>query len=245
MTNFIIWALILLSCAPVWAQSYPNPHAPTEPGDMKPLFDGLSLDGWDGDSRLWSVRNGVIRGETTPEKATEQNTFLISKEEVGDFELRLSFRIEKGNSGIQYRSRRLPDIGTNRWSVGGYQAEVENTNGIAGFLYHERGREYLCRVGDIVTVREDGKTFVVGALGDRNIIGATYKKGDWNEYIIIARGNHLQHYLNNIQTVDLVDNDPKGRMLHGLIALQIHAGRPMWVEFKDIRLKKYNVSQPE
>jgi len=74
-------------------------------------------------------------------------------------------------------------------------------------------------------------------LGDRAAIGATYKKSDWNDYVIIARGNHLVHYLNGVQTVDVVDNDPQGRLMNGLLALQIHAGPPMVVEFKNVRLK--------
>ena len=94
-------------------------------------------------------------------------------------------------------------------------------------------------VGEKVEVGENGKPKVVGSLGDPKAIGATYKKGDWNEYVIIARGNHIQHFLNGVQTVDLTDNDPNKRLMEGILALQIHSGPPMWVEFKDIRVKQY------
>ncbi|MBL7154833.1 MAG: DUF1080 domain-containing protein, partial [Phycisphaerae bacterium] len=100
------------------------------------LFNGKDLSGWDGDSRLWSVKDGVIHGETTPEEPARGNTFLIWRDgKPKDFELRLRFRIENGNSGVQYRSKEV-----DKWVVSGYQAEVENNPGKVGFLYHERGR---------------------------------------------------------------------------------------------------------
>lgn len=218
----------------------PQPSAPPEPSDMQPLFNGKDLTGWEGDTRLWSFKDGVVRGETTKENVAHSNTFLVWKAgKLDDFELRLSFRIDHGNSGVQYRSQLLeaqPNA-VNKWVVSGYQAEVENTPGKAGFLYHERGRGYLCNVGDKVTMGEDGKPQVTGKLGDKGAIGETYKKSDWNDYVIIAKGNHIQHYLNGWQTVDIVDNDPKNSALRGLLALQIHAGPPMTVEFKNVRLK--------
>ena len=239
--------LIIVMALAVWAgaqetpSTRPVPTAPPEPEGMVPIFNGKDLDGWEGHARLWTVKDGVIRGETTPENPAKGNPFLIWKGgTVADFELRLSFRIEKGNSGIQYRSKQVPGNNPdNQWVVSGYQAEVENTPGKVGFLYHEKGRAYLCNVGDKVVIDEAGTKQTVGKLGDKAAIGATYKKSDWNDYIIIAKGNHIQHYLNGIQTIDLVDNDPKGRAMEGIVALQIHAGPPMWVEFRDIRLKQY------
>ncbi|MGC4006149.1 MAG: DUF1080 domain-containing protein [Pirellulales bacterium] len=180
-------------------------------------------------------------GRTTPENQTKGNTFLIWKDgELGDFELRLSFKIEAGNSGVQYRSKLQPakDGDENKWVVAGYQAEVENTPGKVGFLYHERGRGFLCNVGERVEMGADGKPKVVGKLGEKDELAKTYKKGDWNDYVIIAEGNHLRHYLNGYQTVDLTDNDPKGSAAKGILALQIHAGPPMTVEFKNVRLKQ-------
>jgi hypothetical protein len=223
--------------------------APAEPADMKPLFNGKDLTGWDGDPRLWSVKDGVVRGETTKENAAKGNTFLIWKGgTVGDFELRCTFRIDHGNSGIQYRSKQVDSKNPeNKWVVGGYQAEVENTPGKIGFLYHERGPgrgypdkgNYLCRVGDKTTVGEDGKSKSTGTLGDNTELGRLYKKSEWNDYIIIAKGNHIQHFINGYQMIDVTDNDPKNRMMEGILALQLHAGAPMLVEFKDVRLKQY------
>ncbi len=226
------------------------PNAPAEPTDMVRLFKGDTLDGWDGDTRLWRVENGVVIGQTTPEKQTNKNTFLIWKGgELKDFELRASFRIAGGNSGIQYRSKpRDTGVPENKWGVAGYQAEVENLAGKAGFLYHEGGPgkargydgnpNYLCKVGDKVEVDATGRSKVVGSLGDPAAIAAAYKPGDWNEYIIIAKGNHIRHYINGVQTVDLTDNDEANRLTSGVLALQIHQGPPMKVEFKDVRLKQ-------
>ena len=127
-------------------------RAEEEPG-FKSLFNGKDLEGWDGDPKHWSVVDGVIRGDSTVNKAGG-NTFLIRRDEtLKNFELKLKFRILTGNnSGVQYRSK---DLG--KWVVSGYQAEVENNPGKVGFLYHERGRGWLVDVGDFVVIDEEGK----------------------------------------------------------------------------------------
>lgn len=238
--------LVCLLASMALAADAPKPTAPPEPDGMVQLFKGNDLTGWDGDARLWSFKDGIVRGETTKENPTKGNTFLVWKGgTLGDFDLRLSFRIKGGNSGIQYRSKLLPakEGDANRWVVSGYQAEVEDTPGKVGFLYHEKGRGYLCNVGEKVVIGEDGKPKVVGSLGDKAEIGKTYKKSDWNDYVIIARGNHIRHFLNGIQTVDVIDEDPKNSAASGILALQIHAGPPMVVEFKDVRLKQLDAKE--
>jgi hypothetical protein len=265
-----------------------KPNAPAEPAGMTPLFNGKDLDGWEGNPQLWRFENGEVIGQTTVEKQTKGNTFLIWKGgELKDFELRGSFKITGGNSGIQYRSKRIeakpaapakpkaanakpgdaaqpaaakPDAAAapkvepleNIWVVGGYQAEIAGLAGKDGFIYHERGpgrgyadqKNYLCRVGDKVVIDETGKANAVGQLsGGKNAIAATYKTGDWNDYIIIAKGNHIEQYLNGVQAVDLTDNDEKNRMMSGILALQIHAGNPMQVEFKNLRLKQLEATE--
>ncbi len=214
-----------------------------EPDGMVSLFNGRDLTGWDGDPRLWSVKGGVLRGETTAQVKAPGNTFLIwTNGEVADFDLRLSFRMNtSNNSGIQYRSRHLPfkPTATNKWVVGGYQAEVRNEPGLAGFIYDERGkRGRMCLVGEKVTWTAAGKQ-VRGTVGDKAAIAATFKTDDWNDYVIIAQGNHIRHYINGVQTIDFTDEDEASRRLSGIIALQLHAGAPMWVEFRNIHLKKF------
>lgn len=203
--------------------------------DFQPIFNGSDLSGWEGDSRFWTVKGGVIRGETTLQALPTGNTFLIWRGgTLRDFELKVKFRIQNGNSGVQYRSR---DLG--KWVVAGYQAEIENKQGKVGFLYHEKGRKYLANVGEVVEVRADGKPKVVGELAPKQslIDKGYYREKDWNEYRIVARGTQLEHWLNGHKTIELTDNDPAGRSLEGILALQIHSGPPMLVEFKDIQLK--------
>ena len=209
------------------------------------IFNGKDLTGWDGDPRLWSVKDGVIRGQTTVENPAHGNTFLIWRDgRLKDFELKIKFRIQSGNSGIQYRSKEI-----DKWVVSGYQAEVENNPGKVGFLYHEAGRGWLVNVGDLMVIDAKGEKEVVGNVSDVNelIKAGYYKDKDWNEYHIIAQGNHLKHYLNGYKTMELIDNDRvtnpddpqdrNGAAREGILALQIHAGPPMIVEFKDISVK--------
>jgi hypothetical protein len=216
------------------------------PEEWVSLFNGRDLAGWDGDLRLWSVKDGAIRGETTPENPAKGNTFLVYRGgTLDDFELKIQFRIHNGNSGIQYRSKEF-----DKWRIGGYQAEVVNDPASAGFLYHEAGRGSLVNVGDFVVIDEEGSKKVVGNVNDKQelIKAGYYKDKDWNEYRIVCRGNHLIQYLNGYKTIELLDNDRvvnpndpkdlKGAARTGLLALQIHAGPPMVVEFKDIRLKR-------
>jgi putative membrane-bound dehydrogenase-like protein len=203
---------------------------------FEPIFDGKSLEGWDGNPDFWSVEEGAITGTTTKEKPTPGNTFIIwRKGELEDFELRLQFKIVGGNSGVQYRSKEIPN---NKWVIGGYQADFDGDNGWTGTLYEERGRGILAKRGQKVTVGENGKPEVTGETSPEKDIVAAVKKGDWNDYTIVARGNHLVQTVNGKVTVDLTDNDEKNRAAKGLLALQLHAGPPMKVQFKNIRLKK-------
>jgi hypothetical protein len=210
------------------------------------LFNGRDLTGWDGDLRLWSVKDGVIHGETTQENPAKNNTFLVYRGgSFDDFELKIRFRILGGNSGIQYRSKEF-----DKWRIGGYQAEVINDPASAGFLYHEGGRGSLVNVGDLVVVDQEGKKRIAGHVNDRQELIKTgyYKARDWNEYHIVCRGNHIVQYLNDYKTIELIDNDrlvdadnPKdlrGATRTGLLALQLHVGPPMVVEFKDIRVQR-------
>ncbi len=207
---------------------------------FKKLFNGKSLKGWTGNPDLWSVKDGLLTGETTEANPLKANTFLIwTNGTVGDFELRLSYKIMpakgKGNSGIQYRSTILD---TNNWVVGGYQADFEAGTKYSGILYEEKmTRGIMALRGEKVTWTKDCKKEVTGSLGDSEQIQAGIKDGDWNEYVIIAKGNHLQHFINGKKTVDVTDECESKRATNGVIALQVHVGPPMTVQFKDIRLK--------
>jgi hypothetical protein len=210
------------------------------------LFNGKDLSGWEGDPRLWSVKDGVIRGETTPENPTKGNTFLVYRDgKFGDFELSLRFRLFSGNSGVQYRSKEF-----DKWRIAGYQADILEDLNLVGFLYHEGGRGFLATLGDLTVVDAQGQKKVIGNVNDKKALAEAgfYKAKDWNEFLVVCQGNHIAHYLNGFQTIELIDNDrltdpenpkdQKGSSRTGLLALQLHAGPPMAVEFKDIRIRR-------
>ena len=219
-------------------------QAPAETEGMRRIFNGKDLSGWDGDSRLWSVKDGVIHGETTDENRANGNTFLIWKDgKTSDFELRLSFRVSsENNSGIQYRSTHITDGKVrNKWVVRGYQHEIRNSNklpSVAGFIYEEGGkRGRMCLVGQQAVWGADGKQQIVGTLITEKEFASLFKVDAWNDVVIIAKGHNIRHYLNGRLILDCTDNHPQAARLDGVLALQLHAGVPMWCEFKDIRIK--------
>lgn len=217
--------------------------APPESAGMRSLFNGQDITNWDGDPRLWSVKEGVIHGETTAQNPAQGNTFLISKGgPVKDFELRLSFRSSStNNSGIQYRSKHITEGKVrNQWVVRGYQHEIRNEvklPNVSGFIYDEGGkRGRICLVGEKATW-EDGKKNVSGMLIDQAGFEKLFKLDDWNDVVIVAQGNNIRHYMNGTLILDFTDNDPQLALKEGILAVQLHAGKPMWVEFKNLRIK--------
>jgi len=175
---------------------------------FRPLFNGKNLDGWDGDPRLWSVRDGMIVGSTENAKLTH-NEFLVSKQSFGNFVLRVECRLRNHNSGIQFRSEALPE-----WVVRGYQADMAQDN-YWGCIYEEKGTR-----GILVNGWEKAKPVVHLA--------------DWNDYEISCDGDHIQLRLNGVQTADLHDS----AKLSGILALQLHAGPPMEAYFRNIRVRE-------
>ncbi len=227
--------------------------APKESMDLKSIFDGKSLEGWDGDSRLWSVKDGVIHGETTADVKANGNTFLIWKGgRTKNFELRLSFRCNAtNNSGIQYRSKHITEGNVrNEWVVRGYQHEIRNQNilpSVSGFIYDEGGltggRGRTCLVGEkaewVAEGGAKGSKKVTETLIDAEGYKKLFKLDDWNDVIIIAEGTHIRHYTNGQLILDFQDH-PDNALLDGILALQLHAGKPMWAEFRNIRIRDLN-----
>jgi 3-keto-disaccharide hydrolase len=215
--------------------------APAESGQMTSLFNGKDLAGWDGDPRLWSVKDGVIHGETTAEVPAKGNTFLIWQDgTLKDFELRLSFRCTAtNNSGIQYRSKHITEGKLrNKWIVRGYQHEIRNEDkfpNVSGFIYDEGGKR-----GRVILVGEkgywDGGKKITGSLINAEEFQNLMNVDNWNDVVIIAHGSHIRHYLNGRQILDFTDA-PELTLKQGVLALQLHAGRPMWTEFRNIRMK--------
>jgi hypothetical protein len=233
---------VLFSTGAAMAQS--PVLAPEEPAGMQPIFNGVDLTDWSGDPRLWSVRDGVIHGETTEEHVAKGNTFLIWQGgRTKDFELRLSFRCNAtNNSGIQYRSKHITEGNpSNPWVVRGYQHELRNEldqPNVSGFIYDEGGkRGRICLVGEKANWNTTGKEVQEKLISDEEF-KKLFRLDDWNDVIIIAKGNHIQHYMNGRLILDFTDANPELALLDGVLALQLHAGKPMWAEFKNIRIKQ-------
>ncbi len=183
---------------------------------FKPIFDGKTLEGWDGNPKFWSVEDGTITGRTTKENPTKGNTFLIWRQApVDDFVIRLSYKIVGGNSGIQYRSREVEP-----WVVSGYQGDIDSTDTYSGILYEERARGILATRGQKVTIGADGKK-ETEQVGDAKELQSHIKKEDWNEYEITAQGNHLTHKINGHVTAEVIDDQMDKRAASGILALTI------------------------
>ncbi|QQS47431.1 MAG: DUF1080 domain-containing protein [Acidobacteriota bacterium] len=203
---------------------------------FEPIFDGQSLKGWDGDPDFWRAENGTIIGESTAEKPLKMNTFLIWRGgKPADFELKLEYRMNSTNSGVQYRSVELPDAG--KWVLKGYQADIDFANQYTGQLYEERGRGFLAMRGQMTRL-QTGRKQVIAELRTGDDLKSLINKDGWNQVHIIARGNVLTHIFNGHLMAQAVDDDASGRAASGLIGFQMHTGPPMKLEIRNVLLKK-------
>lgn len=199
---------------------------------FRPLFNGKDLSGWEGNPELWTVKDGCIMGATTGPEQLAYNQFLVwSGGSVKNFELRAKVRVEGNNSGIQYRSKELKDVGP--WSVGGYQADIHPSAPYNAMLYEERGRGIVSQNGQSVIVDEQGQKWVTATREPVKVDVA-----QWNEYTVIAMGNRLTHKLNGQVTMELIDHEVAKRSFDGVVAFQVHRGPAMKVAIKDILLKE-------
>jgi hypothetical protein len=204
--------------------------------EAKELFNGKDLTGWEGDARVWSVENGAIVGHTK-DVPLKNNTFLVWTDgKVDNFKLTLEFKLEGGNSGIQYRSK---VIDPKRHIVGGYQADMDGDNQYTGILYEERGRGILAKRGERLTIDRDGTKETV-QFGNAAELAKVIHKDDWNTYVVEANGTTLKHTINDKLMSETIDRDAEHRATSGILALQVHANlpAPMTVSFRKIRLEE-------
>ncbi|MGD9855654.1 MAG: DUF1080 domain-containing protein [Planctomycetaceae bacterium] len=229
--------LLTIAAAGLWLSSFALRTQAEESGEWTSLFNGQNLSGWNCDESYWSVEDGAITGKTTPDHLLKgYNTFcVLADREPANFQLRLKFRIVGGNSGIQYRSQVLD---REKWIVGGYQADIDSSPTYSGINYHERGRGILADRGQLVEIAADGSKQTTQFADKEYLQELAVKPEQWNDYLIVARGNHLQHFINGVLTCEVIDHQSDKAATSGVIALQAHAGPPMTVQFKDIELRE-------
>ncbi|MCB1230077.1 MAG: DUF1080 domain-containing protein [Verrucomicrobiae bacterium] len=195
------------------------------------LFNGKDLTGWDGNPELWTVEDGTISGRTKGPDQLTYNQFLIWRGgTVKNFEFHAKIRQDGNNSGIQYRSKELPENG--QWSVGGYQCDVHPNPPYNGMIYEERARGIVVQNGQSVVADPDGRRWLVAERDPVAVDGT-----QWHDYTIIAKGNHITHKIDGKVTIEFSDYDEKARSLEGILAFQVHRGPAMEVQIKDVRLK--------
>ncbi len=220
-----------------------------------PIFDGKTLRNWQGDSTYWRVENGCLVGEITPTTLLKANSFIVWQGgEPGDFEFKGEFNItENGNSGINYRSERLPDV---PFALRGYQADIDGKHRYTGQNYEERRRTTLAYRGQKTTigpyageatpeairasVKNNAWTglTVTGSLGSADSLSALLKTDGWNTFHLVVKGNRLQHFVNGVLMSEVIDNDLVNRRMKGLLGVQVHVGPPMKVQYRNLMLKE-------
>ncbi len=231
--------VLLLFVASSQAQPGRGVGVPDDSAGFEALFDGKTLNNWDGEPGFWRAENGTIVGETTSERPLKQNTFLVWRGgTVRDFELKLEFRLTpSANSGVQYRSVILPEV--SKWAMRGYQADMDGANNYTGMVYEERARGFLAPRGMFNRLAADKTLKQLAVLGDAEALKAFIKTGaEWNQMHIIARGYTLVHIINGHVMAMFIDEEPQGRAAEGLLGLQLHVGQPMKNEFRNIVFKK-------
>ncbi len=238
-------AVLQTGCQSCCSGSCPMPAKTAKAAASVSLFDGKTLAGWAGLSDHWTVKEGAITGYTEQGNPLKQNTFLVwTNGTVDNFELRFKYKILPlnnvgfANSGVQYRSKIVDPAA---FVVGGYQADFEAGTTYSGILYEERGRGILAERGTRTRITEENgatKIYKMGDLAPSAELQANIHAGEWNDYLIIADGNHLMHFINGRMTIEVVDEQSAKAAKTGILALQVHAGPPMQVQFKDMMLKK-------
>jgi Domain of Unknown Function (DUF1080) len=231
------WPVLFLGSLTLLAVSSNSVLGDDSPGPKPPegfvaVFNGKDLTGWEGSPKYWKVDDGCLTG--TADGTLRYNRFITWRGgTVKNFELRVQVKVSpRGNSGLQYRGTERPDLGES--VVTGYQCDVVPTRAdYNGMLYEERGRRILAHTGERVIIDAQGQPWVVGEFPLRE-----FKPDQWHEYRVLVEGNHHRHWIDAHPTVDVIDLDPKGRKLEGVLAVQVHVGPPMKIQYRDFFLKR-------
>jgi len=228
---FVLAAFML-----IWSCKTQHPSNSTSDGFVQ-IFDGKTLNNWEGDPVYWRVEDGCMVGEITPATILKRNSFIIWRGGVtNDFELKVEFKVTSGgNSGINYRSEELKDAA---YSLRGYQSDIDGANKYTGQNYEERGRTFLALRGQEVVLEPNQKPIIVKSLGDSLKLVSVINKDDWNVCKLIVKGNRMQHFVNNVLMSDVSDNDTLNRKFSGLLGVQVHVGPPMKIYYRNFLLKQ-------
>ena len=196
------------------------------------LFDGKTLQNWDGDPLYWRVEDGAITGENTLKNPLKRSTYLLWRGPTfDDFKMTFEFRIVGGNSGVHFRSRE-----TAKWQADGYQADISNWEDYTGVFYSSH-RAQLAYRGESVEIDKLGKRTVT-RFGDHGQLGRFVKKTGWNHYTVIAKGPHIMLCVNGILMSQGFDCETDKAACAGIVAIQLHDGPAMKIQIKNISMTK-------
>ncbi|MEC7499656.1 MAG: DUF1080 domain-containing protein [Planctomycetota bacterium] len=177
----------------------------------EPLFNGKDLTGWHTQpGGEWKVVDGVIVG--TSASSERRHGLLVSDRELTNFILRAKFRVREGNSGLYFRAE---ETDTNV-AVRGFQAEVDRSSAVGG-LYETAMRGWVRKP-------------------DPDVIENIVTHGEWVSITVTAIDDDVTVSLNGTTVTELLGD--KESLKKGRIALQLHGGQNMQVEFKDIAVLK-------
>ena len=186
-----------------------------------PLFDGKTLDGWQGTPELWRVEDGAITGEIKAGAQLNGNEWIYWKNEVHDFEVELEYRITGGpaaNSGVQIRSQRAAD-----GHASGLQCDLDDGAIWLGRIYDEHGRALVMERGNRVSIAPDGRRWA-DPFSEPKSFQSVPKANDWNSYRIKASGSHVEVWVNGVFFGALDDHETTAAEYSGLLAFQLHSG---------------------
>jgi len=224
----VLFAFVVLAALP--AGAFPD-------AGFERIFDGETLNGWKAlDMSYWSIRDGAITGQSTPEHPCKTNQFIVLQgRDVDDFDLKLKFRVSGNgqNSGVQFRSLLRSD-----GLAVGYQADIFKSGGYLGGVCDELHK----RKGPVL-LSANGQKTIIDAAGMRTAtplgpLATMRPTGEWNDYRITAKGQHILLEINGVKSTELIDQEDGHFDLSGFLGLQLRAGEPMIVQFKDIDFKK-------
>jgi hypothetical protein len=212
------------------------------------IFDGKTMQGWDGSSEVWHVEDGALVAESSPEHPSGTTNIIWRGGEPANFELKVEMKLEGAgaNGGIQYRSQNVPPTPPlsplaekfAKWNMMGYQADFDYGNKYTGQLYEQSSpRGIVAWRGQMVQTDPGKKKRLLATLEGSNELKSYIKVGDWNQMEVIADGNTLTHIVNGHVMAILVDNDSTYSQSKGLIGFEIEGPGVVKISHRNVWLK--------